>query len=103
MSQRRARKSGSRSQGADKSFFSNDDARLRPTEKFIAAETNQIGAGPERFGWSRFVLSKTELLGIDDRAASQIFDKWDTFLSRERGDFRGARDSTKPLMKKLER
>ena len=70
-------------QRADQSFFTDDDAGLRPAKKFVAAETNEVRSGAQRLRGSGFAFA--ELLDLIEQTAAKIDNEWDAALMREHG------------------
>jgi len=55
------------------SFFSGDDAGLRPAKQFVAAEHHNVGAGFNAVADER--LSNSGGCEIDEAAGAQVFDE----------------------------
>ena len=72
MSQRKARKNGSRFERGNKPRLAGNDSGLRSAEKLIAAKADQLCSLLECFGRRRLVLAQTERLGGGKRAAAEI-------------------------------
>ena len=90
-------------QGGDETRFARDDSGLRAAEQFVAAETNQVGAGAQRFAGRRFVFDARRVFpSLTIAPLPRSSTKRNPFLARERGDLRRSKATpTKPLMKKL--
>src|SRR5438874_10648567 len=71
----------------NETLFAGDDSGLRTTEKFIAAEANEIGAGAQCLRWRRFVFSQSKFFRRHYRAASKVLHKRDSFLFCQRSQF----------------
>src|SRR6266581_4079071 len=73
-------------QRSDEACFTRDDSRLRPAEKFVAAEADKIDATLEGLGRRRFVIAQAKSLRWHDRSAAEIFHKRNAFFAGELRD-----------------
>src|ERR1700675_156470 len=81
--------------------FTRDDSRLRPAEKFVGAEADEIAARLEGLARRRFVIAKAKSLRWHDRAAAEIFHKRDAFFAGELADLSGAWRSDESAHKEI--